>query len=312
MVSRVSEDRRLKEIIFWQREAERWSRSLDSGYMEVVGELYGEQFAKEEYLRKHAKLREVFILSQAILRFAVWESKNLFEGVDLRPRWDRYLTALHHLWPRFRRGWVVRSVLHLMKLGGVSDRIAAYSTELSRVNQTLHSMFKTADQYIFNWERGENIMQRVGRKPQEQLVQLYASYKTFPEDNRLEAFRSNLEQAYSQTITVIVEDGIKLFLMIAEDFAEIVVRLPLLERMEEFEDEDRDRQLVESDLKSWLTTLAGYLRDSEHRQLLSRIWRRTSEHAVKSWHEEECLLRAQHPQETRRRFIEQFEQGLIL
>lgn len=297
--------------LFYKREAERWERALLVGTNYVSERFYDERVPFEDFLRKDRKLRAARILALAGLDFAVLMAPNLFERIDGRPRWNRYLTALRFTLPRFRSGIIVRSVLSWLRLKEAGERVESYAVRLNETVRILFEMFKDADEYLENWKRGEEISREHHKEPQKDLVALYASYKTFQEDKQFSSFREKLERSSQETITIIIEGGIMLFLMIAQDFIEVIVRLPMLERMEQFDDMDPDRAPIEADLKMFLLRLVGYIRNSEHRALLSQLLLKSSEQAIKSWYEEEENLRRQHRPEMRPRFIEQFERGLL-
>lgn len=300
------------KLLFWEREAERWEKSAKAGYNLVLREIYEERPSADEFLRKLEKLHRAFVALQGFVDFSLQIAPTLFERQDGRARWDRYLTALHYFQPRFQRGFVLKSIFSLLKLGGVAELIRSYSVEFDRVIWSLHATFSAADSFIENWRRGEEIIRMYRKEPQKDLVGLYASYRTWPEDFRLEDFHKQLQGLVHYGINIIIEDSVKLFLMISDGFLEIIVRLPLIERLEEFGEEDRSRELIEGDLRELIRRTTKYIRDSEYRKFSNLLIRKTVEHAIDSWYEEERRLRSQHPPELRRRFVDQFEEGLIL
>lgn len=305
-------DSKPEELLFYQRETKRWEEAITLGANDVLSELHTRGLPFVDFIRKDKKLRVVRMMALAGLDFAAKAAPNLFERIDGRPRWNRYLTALRFTLPRFRSGLIVKSVLTWLRLKEAGECVESYAVRLNETVRVLFEMFKGADEYVENWGRAEEISREYGKKPQEGLVALYTSFKTFPEDKQFVSFREKLEKSSHETITIVIEDGIKFFLMIAEDFIEVIVRLPMLERMEQFDDQDPDRAPVEADLKLLFSRLTGYLRDSEHRELLHVLLRKAAERAIKSWYEEEEDLRRQHRPEMRSRFTEQFEKGLIL
>lgn len=303
----------LEELLFWKQEKERWIDACESGFSEALKELYKAKFSPDDFLRKERKLRTVRVVLFEAINFAARIAPTLFEDLRGRPRWNRYLAALNYTFPRFQSGFVTRTVLSLLKLKGASERIESYTVRLGESLKVFLKMFQSADEYVKNWKHGEEIAHSFQKKPQENLTRLYANYRTFHEDAKFESFHQTLENTSKETTTVIIEDVVSLWLMIAEDFVEIIVRLPLLEKIEEFQDENDDRKLVETDLAELLKRLTRYVKDSEHRQLIHLLLRKVADQAITSWYEEECELRRQHPSmEMKRRFVEQFEQGLIL
>jgi hypothetical protein len=303
----------LPNLLFWKREEKRWKESCDLGFRDVTQELYQEQLPARDFCRKRQKLETVFANAIDGIEFLTRVAPTLFEDLNGRVRWNRYLTGVNCELSDFRWSFFLKGIFFLLKLQGAADIIESYVVRLAQAVKVFHTMFQPADEYVKNWFEGENIMREYGQTPHEELVALFTHCKTFPEDARFETFHDSLNRTCNEAITVIIEDSVTLFLKITRDFIEIFVRLPLLRQMEHFEDKDVDRKLVEEDMKIMILRLAGYIEDSEHRALLNRLLRKAAAHAVDSWYEEEKQRRRQFSSlEKRQRFVEQFKQGLIL
>lgn len=308
----MSYNEKLPDFLFWKQEEKRWKDACDLGFRDVTQELYQEQLPAKDFYRKHQKLTTMFANAMDGIDFCARVAPTLFEDLDGRARWDRYLTGLNYELSDFRWSFLLKGAFALLKLQGAADIIESYAVRLAQAVKVFHTMFQPADEYVRNWSEGENIMREYNQTPHKELVALFAHCKTFSEDARFEAFRHSLDNTCNEAITVIIEDSVILFLKITRDFIEVFVRLPLLRQIEHFEDKDVNRKLVEEDMKTMILRWAGYLEDSEHRALFNRLLRKTTTHVVSSWYEEEKQRRRQVPSlEKRQRFVEQFKQGLI-
>lgn len=301
-----------KELLFWKEELERWQDACREAERTILEEILLERPEPKDFFRQQKKLRTVVMLVSHAIEAAAESAPSWFEEKEERKRWDRGLTAAHSIIHPFRSGIVLKTVLPLLGLREAGTKIESYCIRLGEIARLSLKAMKTADEYVSNWSDSEEIMRSFGREPRMPLMRLYASYATFPHDHEFDSFAGLLEKTANDTITVIIEDSITLFLMIADDFFQILVRIPFIERPEELYREEESRKSIEADLTDLLQHFTTMLRNSEERKLLSRLLRHAVRHALESWKKEEKNLRKTHDEEQRKRFLSQFREGFIL
>ena len=226
------------------------------------------------------------------------------DQIDGRVAWEVYLGAVRGFLAEFPQGYVSSALFSLLGLEGVRQKLLSYAQEWETHLPAYYRVMKDASAYQHIFNRAEQDM-CAHKKSDYQLLRSYAMYKTWLHDDSFENFARAYSEACTSAVTLIIEGPIQLYLMIADDHMQIILKSLTIKRISDLFSANGIADMVH---------LGTYvLRGVQKSRLIpigiSFAKMLTCEY-LKDWNEDMSELRSQYATvEKRNRFIHAFEQG---
>lgn len=235
-------------------------------------------------------------------------SLPLFAMEESRARWNVYLEGMRGLLRDYRHSHLLRAIFPMLKIGELGEKTHAWTGEALELLHTAELFLEDLDRYLQALAAGQEILVSYGRSQDEGLARVYATLKTWEETKEFEKFAANFEKLLDQSVTVVVEGPIQLYLMLSREGFLLIFRALSASRLE-------DRKLQDRDLASLMKLhddFRGKVENWEARKRASQLLRRALEIYFERWRQKQEERRSLLPtEELRKRFIERFERGVI-
>lgn len=226
------------------------------------------------------------------------------DQIDGRTAWEVYLGAVRGFLAEFPQGYVSSALFSLLGLEGVRQKLLSYAQEWESHLPAYYRVMKDVSAYQHIFERAEQDM-CAHKKPDYQLLRSYAMYKTWLHDDSFENFSRAYSETCASAVTLIIEGPIQLYLMIANDHMQIILKSLTVKRISD---------LFSSNGIADMMHLGKYVAGGVQKSRLIPIgisFAKTLSHEyLKDWKDDMSELRSQYTSvEKRNRFIHAFEQG---
>src|SRR3990172_372683 len=270
----------------------------------ALGQARREMLAEEG---NHEAAYEATELATAAVRSLLLTlSLPLFEDEESRSRWNVYLEGMRGILRDYRHSHLLRAIFPMLKLGELGEKTHAWATEALEMLHTAESFLDGLDQYLQALAKAQETLAAYGRSKDEGLARVYASLKTWEETKDFEKFTENFEKLLDQSVTVVVEGPIQLYLMLSREGFLLIFRALSSVSL-------NDRKLRDRDLASLMKLhedFKGKVESWEARKRSSRMVRRALEIYLERWRRKQEERRSLLPtEESRKRFTERFERG---
>lgn len=255
----------------------------------------------------HEAVYEAGLLAAANVRTLLLTlSLPLFENEESRARWNVYLEGMRGVLRDYRHSHLLRAILPMLKAGELGEKSHAWTEEALELLHTAEIFLEGLDCYLQALAKGQEILAAYGRSRNEGLARVYASLKSWEESKDFEKFAANFEKLLNQSVTVVVEGPIQLYLMLSREGFLLIFRALSAVKLE-------DRKLRDRDLASLMKLhddFKGRVEGWEARKRSSRLIRRALEIYFERWRQKQEERRSLLPtEELRKRFPERFERG---
>lgn len=235
-------------------------------------------------------------------------SLPLFDMDAGRPRWDVYLEGVRGLLRDFRTSFLLSTIFPLFKLNDVGGKTASLDEEALKLLHSGQVVLNDLDVYVQSRAFAQVLLRSYGQNENGLLGKAYAVAKTWEEEEKFEGFSRVLEQMLDQSVTVIIEGPIQLYLMLSK--TEIIFIFKALSSRVADDRELGDRQL--SAALALHEEVQEKLRKSEIRECCLKLLRLMFKSYHESWVSKHKETRSLFPTEDmRRKFLERFEHGTI-
>ena len=288
-----------KAEVFAERRAE-FERKLGL----ALGQARREMLAEEG---NHEAAYEATELATAAVRTLLLTlSLPLFEDEESRSHWNVYLEGMRGILRDYRHSHLLRAIFPMLKIGELGEKTHAWAEEALELLHTAEVFLEGLDRYLQALAEGQKILASYGRSKHEGLARVYASLKTWEETKDFEKFAENFEKLLDQTVTVVVEGPIQLYLMLSREGFLLIFRALSAVKLD-------DRKLRDRDLASLMKLhedFKGRVESWEARKRSHRLIRHALEIYCEQWRREQEERRSFLPTEDlRKRFVERFERG---
>ena len=144
-------------------------------------------------------------------------SLPLFEMEGDRPLWDVYLEGTRGLLRDYRTSFLLSAIIPLFKLGEVGSKTASLDEEALKLLHSGQLVLKDLDTYVESRAFARSILQAFGKDEDGLLGKVYAVAKVWEDEEAFENFTRVFEQMLDQSMTVVIEGPIQLYLMLSKD-----------------------------------------------------------------------------------------------
>ena len=287
-------------------EKRRWEESLEEGYNEMLNGLINNASSNiEDYRKQVEKLSNAASINQWLINFAFRECDKLYESHNDIPLWNRYLTAIRVLCNKFNEGMFTKLFISVLGLSTFRKRVSDWLLEVNQSIPTLYQFFNDSDKYLTHYGSSKKAANGQNGPPDEILV-LYASYKTWQTDNEFDSFVNSVEKSLPMAIHLYIESPIQLFLDFSSNHFSIFIKTLLFENINFGKDSDT------MDLRLLFKYIEDLIKDSKTLKYMISLQKEMAKKAAASWKEENIKRRKVYPTvDQRKRFITNFELGIF-
>lgn len=296
-----------------ERELKRWLNALDEAVPLVVNNNFAGKVFKGEELAEVMKFQGLVRATRGVLAFyserALLSLPSPTGKVAWGPSWEVYLSGLRHFLSKIGTSYLVRAVAPAFKAEDVANHIVSFLNESARLMPFLYSFSRTIRAYVTNLSRGYELWQSYAEtEPDERLIAAYASWKTWETDAEYNAFFSSLHPNITDGIEIYVEGPMQLYLILSAQYFMLIYRIFTVEKLSElFGANDKELQSVQA-LHEFLN---GCIKRSEVWPIMVSLLKHALKIYLDDVSREHSEKRRFVTQDTRTRFIEDFEQGRL-
>lgn len=248
------------------------------------------------------------------------------EEVRGRSKWEVYLSGLRYLIRKYPQGFF-RTILALKEWEGFPEKIDAYLEKSVSALSDFYLLAREIRKYCLNYNKGRKIARQYiqiqdDKEPEENeenclveedfknLCRLYASLKSWEQEEEFSRFNNHIEKCQNQFFEVIIEGPIQLYLLIGEETWFFILKILTIEHLGDFFLEKDKKEL--HDLREINKLIYKTIENSEFYQTLKSFIREFLKIYVDDLKRSQERLRGQYPtRELKRKFVKRFERGEI-
>lgn len=293
---------RRREIDRVKRAASRTEQSL----LAQEDERLHQEFAAHTAAKRQAEFTDDLRFIREISTFGIerYNVPSPTDQIDGRVAWEVYLGAVRGFLAEFPQGYASSALFSLLGLEGVRQKLLSYAQEWESHLPAYYRVMKDASAYQHIFERAEQDM-CAHKKPDYQLLRSYAMYKTWLHDDSFENFSRAYSETCASAVTLIIEGPIQLYLMIADDHMQIILKALTVKRISDLFSQNGIADMMH---------LGTYMQRGVQKSRLIPIGiayaKMLADEYLKDWKEDMAELRSHYNTvEKRNRFIHVFEQG---
>ncbi|MHB1006789.1 MAG: hypothetical protein ACYC3S_14265 [Chloroflexota bacterium] len=289
------------------RELRRFHRAVDVAIDELLAAKLEQTRDFREYRSYASTTAFVNNLTRTVDLFSD-KVLPLFERQGERGTWEVYLSGLRKLCRDLPESYLFRFVLPMFGLEEFESTLASYTGRWLDGLHAAHRFFGEAERYLDHLDRGEAVAAEYKADAGEDLARLYASLKTWENDEDMSGYLSAVGEFVDTTFELIVVGPIQLYLMLGRDTFTLLFKTLSVGRVSEMREGDAEL----GELLALHDFIRGAVADSSTVSVLGEVARRAGKSYVQSLREEETRLRGQLPtQDLKRSFIRRYEAGVL-
>ncbi|MDP3779553.1 MAG: hypothetical protein Q8R30_05965 [bacterium] len=265
------------------------------------------EFTSHEAAKRQAEFTDDlrFIHEISVYGMQRYKIPSPTDQIDGRLTWEVYLGAARGFLAKFPQSYT-STVFSLFGLEGMRQKILSYVHECESHLPAWYRVMKDISLHQQIFERAENDMCAY-KKPDYQLLRSYTMYKTWLFDDSFENFARAYSETCQSAVTIFIEGPIQLYLMIAEDHMQLIIKALTIEKLTDlFSSKDI------ADMMHLGTYVERGVQNSRLIPIGISFAKMLTDEYLKDWKEDMGDLRNQYnSMEKRNRFIHAFEQGLF-
>jgi len=275
----------------WDIERKHWLENLNISYEEIAKNSHDSELG-------YAKTAVSFIIN-SIFR----EGPHLFEIIDGRSKWERYISGIRFLLNNIEHSFLLNNILPMFKLGGASGLILSWcSASLEQMN-ALHFLMIRIESYIHNLEYAYE------HTDKKEFSSLYASLKTWDTEEKLLDFSNKLNSVLDKPFEIYIEGPIQLMLMLSKEHFFFFVKAILAQSIPQLLNNGKTE---EKDLQYLNDSIYNIVSNSKTITYFQELLQQTAKKSIELWIKEQRDRRSLIPLPSgKKRFLENFEQGYI-
>lgn len=222
-----------------------------------------------------------------------------------RSLWEVYLSGLRYFARRYPQGFFRGTTLSPKEYEDFPNKLDSFIYKCSEGLIDIVDLSKELERYCRHHKNGLDVVQKhEGWHPD--WLKMYASLKTWEDDDKFQVFENRLLRARQQIFDIIVEGPIQLYLVIGQETWFIILKILTLRDLRDFYSDQNKEEL--RDLKALNELIYKTVEGSESLEAFKKLGQECLRIWVNDFLEEEKRNRRQCPTEgSRKRFIERFE-----